>query len=157
MGLLAALFLLLQAAADPVEEGRKALDANQFERAAELFRQGIAKEPGDYAAHFHLALAYSLQNDDARAIPEYAKTLELKPGLYQAELNLGISLLRTGKAAEAVKPLSDAVAQKPKELQPRVKLGGCGVRRGESHRGAEPFGRCSLALPAGCQAGPQVS
>lgn len=122
----AAFFLLLQAAADPIagpiDEGRKALDANQFDRAAELFTQATRKYPADYAAHFHLGLAYSLKNDDARAIPEYARTLELKPGLYQAQLNLGISLLRAGRAAEAIKPLEAAAAQKPRELQPRIKL-----------------------------------
>jgi len=122
MWLPAALFLLLQAPADPVEEGRKALDANQFSRAVELFTEATRKDPSDYAAHFHLALAYSLQNDDAHAIPEYTKTLELKPGLYQAQLNLGISLLRAARAPEAVQPLEAAVAQKPKELQPRIKL-----------------------------------
>ncbi len=122
MWLTAALFLLLQTPADPVEEGRKALDANQFARAAELFAEATRKDPADYAAHFHLALAYSLQNDDARAIPEYARTLELKPGLYQAQLNMGISLLRASRSAEAIQPLEAAVAQKPKELQPRIKL-----------------------------------
>lgn len=123
MWLPAALFLLLQAATDPVEEGRKALDANQFDKAVELFAQAIAHDGSDYAAHFHLALAYSLKNDDAHAIPEYQKTLELKPGLYQAQLNLGISLLRAGRAAEAIKPLQEALAQKPAEAQPRIKLG----------------------------------
>jgi len=123
MWLPAALFLLLQASADSVEEGRKALDANQFDRAVELFGQAVAKNGSDYAAHFHLALAYSLKSDDAHAIPEYVKTLELKPGLYQAQLNLGISLLRAGSAAEAVKPLEEATAQKPAEPQPRAKLG----------------------------------
>jgi len=144
MWLSAALFLMLQAAADPVEEGRKALDANQFARAAELFRQGVAKTPGDYAAHFHLALAYSLQNDDTRAILEYAKTLELKPGLYQAQLNLGISLLRVGKAGEAVQLLRDAVAQKPKELQPRVKLGA-------AYLGARQFSEAEQAYQAAAE------
>lgn len=144
MWLSAALFLMLQAAADPVEEGRKALDANQFARAAELFRQGVAKMPGDYAAHFHLALAYSLQNDDTRAILEYAKTLELKPGLYQAQLNLGISLLRVGKAGEAVQLLRDAVAQKPKELQPRVKLGA-------AYLGARQFSEAEQAYQAAAE------
>ncbi len=119
MWLLAALLFLFQ---DPIEEGRKALDANQFDRAVELFGQAVAKEPKDYAAHFHLALAYSLKNDDAHAIPEYQKTLELKPGLYQAELNLGISLLRANQPAEAIKPLEAAMAQKPAEAQPKAKL-----------------------------------
>ncbi len=123
MWLSAAFLLLLQTAPDPLDEGRKALEANQFDRAVELFGQAVARDGKDYAAHFHLGLAYSLKNDDVHAIPEYQRTLELKPGLYQAQLNLGISELRAGHAAEAVKPLEAAVAQKPTEIQPRVKLG----------------------------------
>jgi tetratricopeptide (TPR) repeat protein len=121
MWLLAA-FLLLFQAPDPLDEGRKALDANQYPRAVELFQKAIAQDPKDYAAHFHLALAYSLQNDAPHAIPEYETTLTLKPGLYQAELNLGILLLREKRAADSVPHLEAAVSQKPKEARPRYQL-----------------------------------
>jgi tetratricopeptide (TPR) repeat protein len=117
-----AAFLLLFQAPDALEEGRKALDANQYPRAVELFQKAVAQDANDYAAHFHLALAYSLQNDSAHAIPEYEKTLELKPGLYQADLNLGILLLREKRAADAIPHLESAVTQKPKETRPQYQL-----------------------------------
>ena len=119
----AAAFLLFFQAADPLGEGRKALEANQLDRAAELFDKAIAQDPKDYAAHFHRALTYSLQSDDAKAIPEYEKTLELKPGLYQAELNLGISLVRQKRAADAIPHLEKAVAAKPNDAQAEWRLG----------------------------------
>ncbi len=103
---------------DYMSDGIKALDAKQYDSAADLFKKAIAADPQDYAAHFHLALAYSLQNRDADAIPEYKRALELKPGLYEAELNLGISLLRSKNAAEAVPLLRSAAEQKPKEPRP---------------------------------------
>src|SRR5205085_7336852 len=113
-----ALFLLLQAP-DYTAQGMKALEANQLDSATQLFTKAIEAEPADYAAHFHLALAYSLLEKDLQAIPEYQKTLELKPKLYQAELNLGILLLRQKRAQDAIPVLQDAAAQKPREFKPQ--------------------------------------
>ncbi len=118
----AVLLLLFLPAADFEADGLKALDAKQYEHAAQLFSQAIQADPQDYAAHFHLALACSLLGKDSEAIPEYQKTLELKPGLYQAELNLGILLVRAKRASEAVSLLDAAVEAKPKEFRPQWHL-----------------------------------
>ena len=118
----AVLVLLFLPTTDFEAEGLKALDGKQYDQAAQLFSQAIQSDPKDYAAHFHLALAYSLLGKDTEAVPEYQKSLELKPGLYQAELNLGILLVRMKRAQEAV-PLLDAAAQtKPKEFRPQWHL-----------------------------------
>ncbi len=118
----ACLLLLFAPATDFQAEGLKALDAKQYDQAAQLFSQAVEADPNDYAAHFHLGLAYSLLGKDAEAIPEYQKTLALKPGLYQAELNLGILLMREKRAREAV-PLLDAAAQaKPQDFRPQWHL-----------------------------------
>lgn len=111
--------LLFAPAADYQGEGLKALDAKQYEQAVQLFTQAVQADPADYAAHFHLALAFSLLGKDAEAIPEYQKSLELKPGLYQAELNLGILLLREKRAKEAIPHLEAAAQAKPKEFRPQ--------------------------------------
>ena len=115
----AALLFLFAPAADFQAEGLKALEARQYDRAAQFFTQAVQADAKDYAAHFHLALSYSLQGKDAEAIPEYQKTLELKPGLYQAELNLGMLLLRNKRAAEAAPVLEAAATAKPGEFRPR--------------------------------------
>ncbi len=109
--------LLFWPATDYEAEGLKALDAKQYEQAAQLFSQAVQTDPKDYAAHFHLALTYSLLGKDAEAIPEYQKTLDLKPGLYQAEVNVGILLLRDQRATEAAPHLNAAVEAKPKEFR----------------------------------------
>ena len=118
----AVLVLLFLPTADFEADGLKALDAKQYEQAAQLFSRAIQADPQDYGAHFHLALAYSLLGKDSEAIPEYQKTLELKPGLYQAELNLGILLVRGKRASEAVPILHAAVQAKPKEFRPQWHL-----------------------------------
>src|SRR6266700_5269370 len=111
--------LLLLQADDSVDQGLKALEANQPGVAEGFFRKAVASDPSDYFAHFNLALALSQQRKDAEAIPELRKTLELKPGLYEANLNLGTLLLRTQKSGEAVAPLHDAAEAKPAEARPQ--------------------------------------
>src|ERR1700733_494684 len=104
-------------------EGLKALDAQKYDAAVELFTKAVAEDPKDYGVRFNLALAYSLLGKDAESIPQYKAVLELKPGLYEAELNLGISLLRSKDAAGAVVQLKAAAEQKPAEFQPVFHLG----------------------------------
>lgn len=95
---------------DYIAEGLKALDASQPAGAEALFRRAVEADANDFAAHFNLALALSLQARDAEAIQELRRTLELKPGLYQAEINLGTLLLRNQRAAEAMPILREAAA-----------------------------------------------
>ena len=99
-------------AQDPMAEGMKALEAEQYDAAVADFKQAVEKDPKDYYAHFHLALSYSLLKNDSDAALEYRKTLELKPGLFEADLNLGIVLVRNKQFAEAVAPLAEAAGQK---------------------------------------------
>ena len=109
---------LLAQSANLLDDGNKALDAKQYDRALELFTQAAAADPKDYAAHFQLALAYSMLGRDSDAIPQYKTTLELHPGMYEAELNLGLSLMRANHPAEAADQFKAAVEQRPKEFRP---------------------------------------
>src|SRR3984957_51066 len=112
------LAILLAQSVDYSAEGLKALDAQKYDAAVELFTKAVSEDPKDYGVRFNLALAYSLLGKDGEAIPQYKAVLELKPGLYEAELNLGISLLRSKDAAGAVVQLKAAAEQKPAEFQP---------------------------------------
>jgi tetratricopeptide (TPR) repeat protein len=114
----ALLAIFLAQSVDYSAEGVKALDAQKYDAAVELFTKAVAEDPKDYGARFNLALAYSFLGKDAESIPHYKAVLELKPGLYEAELNLGISLLRSKDAAGAAVQLKAASEQKPKEFRP---------------------------------------
>jgi tetratricopeptide (TPR) repeat protein len=117
------LAVLLAQSVDYSAEGVKALDAQKYDAAVDLFTKAVAQDSKDYGARFNLALAYSLLGKDAESIPQYRAVLELKPGLYEAELNLGISLLRSKDAAGAIVPLKAAAEQKPTEFRPVYTLG----------------------------------
>ena len=116
------LLALWAQSANVAEDGNRALDAKQYDRAIELFTQAAAADPKDYATQFQLALTYSLLGRDADAIEHYKAALDLKPGLYEAELNLGLSLLRTNDANAAIPHFRAAAVQKPAELRPVLNL-----------------------------------
>jgi Tfp pilus assembly protein PilF len=108
-----AALLLFSPQQDFLAEGLKALDANQPAAAETLLRQALQADAKDFAAHFNLALALSLQQKDDEAIRELRRTLELQPGLYPADSNLGTLLLRNKRAAEAVPVLKEALESAP--------------------------------------------
>ena len=113
---------LLAQSANVLDDGNKALDAKQYDRAIQLFTEAAAADPKDYAAHFQLAFTYNLLGRDRDAIPQYQATLELKPGLYEAEINLALSLMRTNDPAGAIAPFKAAAEQKPQEFRPALGL-----------------------------------
>lgn len=83
----------------------------------EALKKAAAEKPQDVNAHFDLALAYSIAGNDADAIPEYRKVLELEPDLFEAHINLGQVLLRAKIPAEAVTQLERAHQQKPGDFR----------------------------------------
>jgi tetratricopeptide (TPR) repeat protein len=95
------LALLLAQSADFETAGKKALEARTYPEAVAAFRQAVAADPKDYAAHFNLGFAYTMSGKDAQAVDEYKTVLELHPGVFEAQLNLGVSLLRLNRFAEA--------------------------------------------------------
>ncbi len=139
--------LLLAQALDSNAEGMKALDDGKYEAAAAAFTKAIAADPGDYSAHFNLALAYGFLHKDADAVAEYRKTLELKPGLFEAELNAGIILMRQKQPAAALPLLSAAAEQKPREFRPRYYLAEAQLQTG-AWEPAEASYREALSLNA---------
>ena len=145
------LVALLAQSADFQADGIKALDAQKYDEAVELFTKAVAADPKDYGAHFHLALAYSLLGKDANAIPEYKTVLELKPGLYEAELNLGISLLRSKDASAAIPYLKNAVEQKSKEFRPALYLAQALFEKSEFAEAAAAYTN-AISLNAGSAA-----
>jgi Tfp pilus assembly protein PilF len=113
-----------QPAEDYVGQAVKALDANQPAAAESILRKAVSEDAADFTAHFHLALALSLQNKDEEGIAEYRRTLELKPALFEANLNLGMLLLRNKRPAEALTALEEADTAKPgdKRVTPYLAL-----------------------------------
>jgi tetratricopeptide (TPR) repeat protein len=95
------LAVLLAQSADFDAAGKRALEARNYAEAVASFRQAVAADPKDYAAHFNLGFAYTMAGQDAEAAEEFKTVLDLHPGVFEAQLNLGVSLLRLSRFAEA--------------------------------------------------------
>jgi len=146
MWAVAAVLLFLETP-DYSAEGMRALDSGKYEQAAALFGKAVAADPKDYAAHFNLALSYTMLKRDADSLAEYKKVLELKPGLYEAELNAGILLIRDKQPADALQYLQPAVDQKPKEFRPRLYWAQALLGSGDAVKAEEQY-RAALNLDA---------
>jgi Tfp pilus assembly protein PilF len=133
-----ALLFFLQTA-DYDADGTKALDARNYQAAADAFTKAIAADSSDYYAHFNLAMAYTFLHRDEEGLAEYRKTLELKPGLYEAELNGGILFLRQKNPEDALPLLGDAATQKPNEFAPRFYLAEAQLQSGLADEAAENY------------------
>lgn len=156
MSISSAVLLLLMPfqtpAADPVEQGMKALEAQQYPAAAAAFERAVAVDPKDYSAHFHLGLARSLAGQTAEAVAPYRKALELKPGLYEAELNLGMLLLSLRQPGEAAPLLKEAAAKKPAQFRPNYYLGEALLANGDAARAEAAFRAALAADPKSAEA-----
>src|SRR5689334_22412567 len=140
-----ALLFFLQA--EYTAEAMKALESGKYTDGVAAFTKAIAAEPIDYFAHVNLAMAHTFLHQDAEAIAEYRKTLEIKPRLYEAELNGGIVLMRQKNPAEALPLLEDAAEQKPGEFRPRYYLAESELQTGDYSKAEENYKR-ALALDA---------
>lgn len=142
LGLVAAMLLYQAAppsAADWQSQGLKALEERDYAAAVAALQKAVAADPKDLAAHFNLALAYSLSDRDREAIDAYRRTLELKPDLYEANLNVGILLLRNKQAGEAVPAFRRATELKPAESRPFVYLGDALLETGNRNEARQAY------------------
>ena len=141
------LLLFFLQASDPSAEGMKALDAQKYEQAAELFGKAVAADPKDYAAHFHLALSFSMLKRDPEAVTEYKKALELKPGLYEAELNIGILLIRDQQARRSGFVFAGGGRAEAQGIPTAGVLGRSAAQSGDAAKAEEAY-RAALELNA---------
>ncbi len=64
-------------------------------------------------SYYRLGIIYEGKGDQASALANYKKALEIDPAIAQAHVNLGILLSRQGKYEEAEKELRDATVRDP--------------------------------------------
>ena len=125
----------------------KLLEAKNYTAAIDALSKAAAADPKDFAIHFNLALAYSLDDKDSEAIAEYRKTLELKPGLEPAITNLGILLLRDKDAAAAIPFLRKAHQLKPADARIAAYLGDALLAQKQLPEAADAYSSALQAEP----------
>jgi superkiller protein 3 len=107
---------------DLLNAAQAALDKQDFESAAQDYRDYLAKKPDDAIVHYDLGYLYSALNRPDDAKPEYQRAITLDPKMAAAYLNLGVTLIASDPAA-AVEPLQKAVELTPQDAHAKWLLG----------------------------------
>ncbi len=125
-------------ASDPAEvalnnllvAAQTAIDAKDYQTAAQDYQDYLAKKPDDALVHFQLGYAYTAMQKPDAAKPEYEAAISLDPKMSAAYLNLGLTLLSSNPGA-AVAPLQKAVELSPDQANPKFYLGTALERSGQ--------------------------
>jgi len=123
---------------DLLSAAQAALDKQDFETAAQSYRDYLAKKPDDAIVHYDLGYVYSALNRPADAKEEYQRATELDPKMAPAFLNLGITLLRSDPAA-AVGPLQKAAELTPQDAHTKWLVGTALERSGKLPEAVEQY------------------
>ncbi len=96
-----------------VAEGKKAIEAGEFEKAVEILTKASEESPDDAQAFFYLAVSQEQVGNAEAAVPAYEKAIELDAKLIDARVNLSALLSDLQRDEEAL-----VVVEKGLELVP---------------------------------------
>ncbi len=127
-----------QALNDLLNAAQAALDKQDFEAAAQNYRDYLAKKPDDAVVHYDLGYVYSALKRPSDARDEYQRAIALDPKMAVAYLNLGATLLGSDPAA-AVDPLQKAAGLTPQDAHTKWVLGTALERSGKFPQAIEQY------------------
>lgn len=100
------------------EAGWRAIDANDADQAASLFRAALSRQPRDAELLYGSGVAAHLQGRDDDALKLLQKSLEIEPRLTGASTLLGEIAYREGALDLAIKTYEQAIALAPRQTAP---------------------------------------
>lgn len=104
-----------------------------------LERHNVAKNPGDFEAHYNLAAMLQAKNQMEAAIDEYETAVRLRPDDAVANNGLGAALLANGQPRPATAVLRAAIEARPEYAEAHYNLGIALTQMGEMESAAEEF------------------
>lgn len=107
---------------------------NRVQEAGEVI-QKMLRLGDSPQVHILLSQAYYAQNDDARALEELKKAVEMDGRVLMAHYYSGLIYVKAGKFAEAGRAFEAELAINPKDHQARYHLGFVLLANGDSQRG----------------------
>lgn len=101
-----------------------------YQSAETIWRDTIAKQPGNERAYYGLAMVCDEQGRLAEAIGHYEMALKLKPDYANAHSNLAHDLAASGRMEEAAVHYAEEARLEPTLADPHIHLGALLVRLG---------------------------
>lgn len=112
----------VEALAARAAEGKAAMEAGRFDRAAEIYGELARAYPDDGGLQMNLGMARYMSGDPEAALAPLQQAVRVQPSLAPASLFLGAALLDLGRTKDAVAPLERAVKALPKNPDAREML-----------------------------------
>ena len=100
-------------AAETVDAKGKTRSEKQFQKAVEVYKRWLDKDPDDDVAHYNLGRTYNKLFKDDEAAKEFKLAVKLKPEDTDYQTELGGSLIRLAQYHEAIPPLKKAIEIDP--------------------------------------------
>ena len=113
-----------------------------------LWRDTVAKAPGNARAQHNLGAALQKSGRTADAIPVYEASLALDPRFYLAHASLGNALGELGRDAEAIAHYRRGLELEPRQPKACINLGIALFRSGKQTEGFEQFERALVLDPS---------
>jgi tetratricopeptide (TPR) repeat protein len=96
-------------ASEAVDSKGKAFSEKQFNKAVEVYKKWLNKNPDDDVAHYNLGRTYNKLYKDEEASKAFKQAVKLKPEDSEYQTELGGSLIRLAQYHEAVAALKKAI------------------------------------------------
>ena len=129
-----------------ISEGKKAAEAGEFQRSAQLFNRAAAIDPEDISAYIDLGRVSISVGKLASAQRSFEKALSLDPDNALANFYIGDVLERQGADHDAVKHFRNSVASNTEFTESRLRLANALMRTRQYNDAADQFGLLSAQL-----------
>ncbi len=102
--------------------GIRALNKQQWQEAAALFRKGLDLKPDSAALRYRLATVMFMTGDAAGAQAQFEQVVRAAPDYFLAHYSLGVMLQDKGRHAEAIERFTAALRARPSYTEARLRL-----------------------------------
>jgi len=102
-----------QLATEAKNQGNKALQENNAEKALECFTKALTYTPSDAILYSNRSAAYAIQNKWQEALDDAEKAVQLNPDWFKAYSRKGLALIMLGKYEAAVSCYESGLQKNP--------------------------------------------
>ena len=120
---------------------------NDFQSAAQFYKQAVGIHPEIPELRANLGLMYYQTGNDQQAASAFREAIRLKPELYVPNLFLGLDYIRLKRFKEAVPYLKRAALSKPTDVQVHLGLGEAYAATGETRLAIASDQRATQVAP----------
>ncbi len=135
-----------------VNQANEYFQAGEYQRAADLYREAVAEDPGNARTYYDMALALDQLGKTSEEREALKKAISLDTNLARAHNQLGFLDMQAGQASEAEAELKTAISLEPGYAEGQNNLGVLYGQQGKNQEAEELFHKATENDPQYAQA-----